>query len=877
MISRNHQYDNHIRAGKDGKKLSKVIDFFKTRKKPTAIALAIIVAAVGVWQGAGYALARFNLSRAVHFNQQQLNNVEPATLLVGTHLIHISVINNQIYEVAEISQSDTGQSNLYYKSEIGDGQWYEISNASALADISNKGTPVSDSEILALGLTNETRSDAITYDLASGNPICPYNTTDPYDIKDLTETMGLQKVYDYDRELIDNDSETDSILYEFQAIEYFFNYTAIRNDLTNLCDNTIAQLHQFYLNEAYQKIPLQELVQILVAEEYIDHERRALVMQYLNANGTNDLVARLSTPSRLPYPYNENFPDEEIEDDREIFSVRATSQMGTEAAADAFASIQESYASHNAQKLVQGKSILAQCQYADLQYLYYNVSGGGFNRTSDVNTFFKHGSTGETNIQRLAAMENISESVVGYRRDLEKSILTDELVPFGTNTLRTKTTSGAGDTYNRLAADAETTNETRDAALSDQKSDAESTRMELQFFITNLRDRMNDTDMITYIDARLDEANDMYAAVKEDAYADYGHEVVQAYIDFLEALKADIENGMGGGNDELEALLDEYQDGYQSALDNNDLGEADRYAALMQAVADQMVNGGGSGTGTGGGSGSGSGSGGRDTTVSDLMNNLANALGEGNSSQVLNDINALSAMSAMRPEQVSKALNEAKSRIAGSTEMSDEDVQGLLDAVGDAIADGQDNFSGKITADDLANLLNSLFGADFGSLSDGQKVALIKATTDFGATYNNEFVTNYGLGKLAEVVAEENPYVYVQPTEITPEYLDLEHIAAVTSYRYVFNASETRATLSDRGEYYSFVAYEDTYEDAGGEIKELKTPLTFRKTVYLDEDSSDEIFNCVAYYVPDTEYGIVVTDQIEEWASQIMEMLVQLL
>ena len=742
MISRNHGYDNHIGAGK-GKKLSKIIDFLKSRKKLTAIVLTCVVAGVGIWQGASYALARFNLDRAVHFNQQQLNNVEDATLLVGTHLIHISVINNQIYEVAEISQSDTGQTNLYYKSELGDGQWYEISNASALADISHTGTPVSDSEILELGLTNETRSDAITYDLATGNPICPYNTTDPYDIADLTETMGLQKVREYDLEMINNDMGTDAILYEYYAIEYFFRYTAIRNDYTNLCDTTIDQLHQFYLTEAYQSIPLQELVQILVAEEYIDHERRAAVMSYLNENGTSDLIARLASPSRLPSPYNGMFEDEEIVDDKYVLSVRGTSSMAQEAAADAYASIEESYASHDAQKLVLGGSILSQCQYADLQYLYYNVSGGGFNRTSDVNTFFKHGSTGETNIQRLAAMENISESVVGYRRDLEKSILTDELVPYGTNLLTNKTTSGAGDTYARLAADEETTNDARDAALSDQKSDAESTRLELQFFITNLRDRMNDADMITYIDARLQEANTMYDAVRNDAYADYAHEVVQAYIDFLEALKADIENGMGGGNGELEALLDEYQDGYQAALDNNDLGEADRYAALMQAVADQLVNGNGngdgsgdgsgngdgSGDGSGNGNGSGSGSGGRDTTVSDLMNNLANALNEGNSSQVLNDINALSAMSSMRPEQVSQALNDAKSRIASSTEMSDEDVQGLLDAVGDAIADGQDAFSGKITADDLANLLNSLFGADFDSLSDGQKVALVKATT----------------------------------------------------------------------------------------------------------------------------------------------------
>ena len=206
-----------------------------------------------------------------------------------------------------------------------------------------------------------------------------------------------------------------------------------------------------------------------------------------------------------------------------------------------------------------------------------------------------------------------------------------------------------------------------------------------------------------------------------------------------------------------------------------------------------------------------------------------------------------------------------------------EEIDGLLDAVGDAIADAQDAFSGNISADDLDNLLNSLFGGGFDSLSDGQKVALIKATTEFGNTYGSESVTNYGLGKLNQCVAEENIYIYTQPTEITPEYLDLEHIALVTGYRYVFNASETKATLSNGGEYYTFVAYENTYENAAGEVVDLNAPLAFRKTVYLDEDSSKEIFDCNAYYVPDTEYGIVVTEQVATWADQIMEMLMQLL
>ncbi|WP_028234531.1 hypothetical protein [Pseudobutyrivibrio sp. MD2005] len=862
MVRRSHENDNHILNDKQPKGTSKFAEFFKAKKKPLAIALACVVGGVGIWQGASYTLARFNLDRAVYFTQDQLNAVSDATLIVGTHLIHISVINNQIYEVAQISQSDTGQNNLYYKSELGDGQWYEISAASALADISYQGTPVDDSEILALGLTNETRSDAITYDLRTGNPICPYNTTDPYDISDLTETMALKAVYDYDQEMINNDAETDAIEYEYHAIKYFFEHTPIRDDVTNLSDTTLDQLHQFYLTEAYQSIPLQELVQILVAEEYIDHERRAQVMANLQENGLNDLTGRLTSPVEddgdYPDPYEDYFEDPPA----------ATSTMATEAVSETMGTIEDSGATHESQQLVQGQSILAQCQYADLQYLYYNVSGGGFNRTGDVNPFFKHGGTGEANIQRLAAMENISESVVGYRRDLEKSILTDELVPYGTQQLQTQTTSGAGDIYQRLAADEGTTNEAKDAALDDQKSEAESTRLELQFFITNLRNRMGETDMISYIDARLDEANAMYDAVKDDPYGDYAHEVVQAYIDFLEALKSDIESGMAGGDDELQALLDEYQEGYQTALDNNDLGEADRYAALIDAVASQMGDDDGSGS---------AGSGLAGSAVSDLMNDFGSALGEGNAGQIRNDLNALAAMSAIDPNGVKNALNDMKKQIAASTGLSDADVDELMDEVAQAIVDGQDAFSGDISADDLDNLLNGLFGGGFDSLSDGQKVALVKATTEFGQNYNNSNVTNYGLGKLTQLATEQNPYVYTQPTEITPEYLDLEHIAAVTNYRYVFNASETRATLSNRGEYYSFVAYEDTYEDSEGVINDLNTALTFRKTVYLDEDSSDELFDCVAYYVPDTEYGIVVTDQVEDWADQIMEMLMTLL
>ena len=52
--------------------------------------------------------------------------VEDSVLFIGTYIVHKDALNDQIYEKARDSAAESGQSEVYYKSEISDGQWFNI-------------------------------------------------------------------------------------------------------------------------------------------------------------------------------------------------------------------------------------------------------------------------------------------------------------------------------------------------------------------------------------------------------------------------------------------------------------------------------------------------------------------------------------------------------------------------------------------------------------------------------------------------------------------------------------------------------------------------------------------------------------------------------
>lgn len=162
----------------------------KTGKRRKFIAGLLVVVAAVVIAGVTIVRAVFQGDEdTVHIKASQIEN---STLLIGTHLIHISALTDELYEMALDTAEQSGQTDMYYKSELADGRWYMISGAENLSDITETEKQVDDSVIEALFVRYHTKSDGITYDLKNGTSICMYDTVAPYDLANLPELDALK-------------------------------------------------------------------------------------------------------------------------------------------------------------------------------------------------------------------------------------------------------------------------------------------------------------------------------------------------------------------------------------------------------------------------------------------------------------------------------------------------------------------------------------------------------------------------------------------------------------------------------------------------------------------------------------------------------------
>ena len=159
--------------------------------------LTVVLLAGSLILGTLYAQGFWDESRAVHIKAR---DIESSTLAIGTHLIHLSALTDSIYEIAEKSAEESGQNQIYYKSELGGDTWFNISSATSLADITTSGASVTDEEIEALYFTHHTKSDKITYDLRTGESVNIFDIRDPYDLESLEELSPLKMQYDQIRE-----------------------------------------------------------------------------------------------------------------------------------------------------------------------------------------------------------------------------------------------------------------------------------------------------------------------------------------------------------------------------------------------------------------------------------------------------------------------------------------------------------------------------------------------------------------------------------------------------------------------------------------------------------------------------------------------------
>lgn len=197
-------------------------------KRKYVLILIILLIAAGflAWLLPKSLGAAFDEEDAVHIDPDK---IEEATLIVGTHLIYLGSLTDNLYETAIKSAEESGQMTMYYKSELGEGRWYAINDAGSIEDISRKGREVQTSKIKELFLTHHTKPDGYTYRLKDDQIISVYDIVSPYALEEMQELSALGR----QKEL----NGKGSSVFE----------TEVEDEVTKWCDESLSTLNKEYV------------------------------------------------------------------------------------------------------------------------------------------------------------------------------------------------------------------------------------------------------------------------------------------------------------------------------------------------------------------------------------------------------------------------------------------------------------------------------------------------------------------------------------------------------------------------------------------------------------------------------------------------------
>lgn len=94
------------------------------------------------------------------------------TIIIGTYAIVLDVINEELLEVALQSAETNMQNEVYFKSDVNSGVWYNITNSDSISDISESTENiVKNQEIDKLYLTHYTNASGVTISLLTDTQV----------------------------------------------------------------------------------------------------------------------------------------------------------------------------------------------------------------------------------------------------------------------------------------------------------------------------------------------------------------------------------------------------------------------------------------------------------------------------------------------------------------------------------------------------------------------------------------------------------------------------------------------------------------------------------------------------------------------------------
>lgn len=498
--------------------------------------------------------AVWNEEQAVHIDPRE---IEPSTLIVGTHLIHLSALNDSIYEVAERSAEESGQNGVYYKSELAAGAWFDISSANSLEDITTAGSPVEDSVIAALFFTHHTKSDGVTYDLRTNLAVDIRDIYNPYDLEAMEELFPLKNHYDLLRE---TQAGSKAGKAKIERIAFFFS-TVVINETTIELDTQLASLQVYagVLREYGGGSAEQQVVQEVM--DAVDAGRRAAVFSIVE-EALAAYLEELSTVSDT----------EDAEGNTSEGSMPDTNLQS--AVSDSLNNVRASKIECEGTMLSEGPTVTTRVRYTLSNSLIQHAKE-------------RNHSSCDADVEQLVALNHIADGVL-FDKDAELALLDGSLIPQATSVYTGALRRGKTANYDAAVAQNAAT-VLLNSIIEENTSLLNSYRNELEFFISAKTERQGTADATAFLEERLALTQGWYGGLPSDAFQAQASSTVDSHIEYLTQCLRSLELAAGGN--ELDALIaqkDELEQEMMSCLDKNDLEGAKALEEQIAAASAQI-------------------------------------------------------------------------------------------------------------------------------------------------------------------------------------------------------------------------------------------------------------------------------------------------
>lgn len=811
-------------------------------RKRIIAAVIVIIAGISLIAGKTIVSAIFDGDKdATHINPTEIDN---STLIIGTHLIHISALTDEIYDVAEETAEVSGQTDMYYKSELSDGGWYQISEASGIADISTADKKISNKVISELYVRYHTKSDGVTYDLLTGQAVCLFDTVNPYDIVKLRETDSINMQLEM---LNDKENKSDSDKNNIEQIEKLFagGEALKQSDAQN--NQALSQLNKQYIKNKGNKEIAEALMSVM---QQVDSKRREIIYTQLEEE-LNTLLEGVQNEDAVNYSL-----------------VDAIGTSLEEVAG------KETDCQTNA--LEEGNTALSKAKYDIVTEL-----AGMSDKTTDDSKVVALA-------ENLVDINNIMNGST-IHPDREAALLMESLIPMSDEMIKSSTSE---DEMKCFFAENESLESSAVSKLSSDKAKS-------------------------FVDARKAQLAEISNSITDENLKNSAEVLKTAAIQKLNDM---LTNLYSSQDNEMNKLLSEKQSlqtSMKKALDDNDLNKAKTYENQIAQIDEkidalntklnEIIQSASASEQAKAQAKAQLGSGQVSSQIEEIKSNVKSEIQQSDYANIKDELNTVNGFVETSPELAVSALKDiyteltsklylgnttdgttgnttdgATDGVTGSASGSGDKstINDLIATIEDMVSEAAVYMKEQPNESELTAAIESQAGTSFEKCDEKKQAVIIAALLRVGEETSAENSKNTEAVTLAKDYAgisynEDNMYIFQKYKNEASEFIPLDKIADCCKYRYIYRDGDKTGIIRNGTEFYEYQVFSDVVKMQQEKTEVMNTYARYQSTIYLPGDYVQNTFAVAVKYLPDTDYGILTTADMEEEISNYIDAFVE--